>query len=158
MCLNVGSSDDQTKVWSSIYGAPIADRLNIQAAGANLTGEDVTNLIQLCAFGNSCSGHFLHFIHTCGIYAIYYGTGYVFRPIEIYPEVQTSSSGLRKQIRAGSRSSAGYINELLARVAGLPVKDNMQTNRTLDSSPATFPLNHTLYADLSHHNEIEYEL
>lgn len=46
----------------------------------------------------------------------------------------------------------GYVNELLARLTGEPVRDNTQTNRTLDSSPATFPLNRTLYADFSHDN------
>ena len=44
------------------------------------------------------------------------------------------------------------MNELLARLTGQPVRDNTQTNRTLDASPETFPLNRTLYADFSHDN------
>ena len=48
----------------------------------------------------------------------------------------------------------GYINELLARLTSQPVRDHTQTNRTLDSSPATFPLNRTLYADFSHDNQM----
>lgn len=48
----------------------------------------------------------------------------------------------------------GYINELLARLTGTPVRDNTQTNRTLDASPATFPLNRTVYADFSHDNQM----
>ena len=48
----------------------------------------------------------------------------------------------------------GYVNELLARLTNLPVRDETQTNRTLDSSPETFPLNRTLYADFSHDNQI----
>ena len=54
----------------------------------------------------------------------------------------------------GPVQGVGYINELLARLTGLPVEDNTQTNRTLNSSPITFPLNRTLYADFSHDNEM----
>lgn len=48
----------------------------------------------------------------------------------------------------------GYVNELLARLTGTPVRDNTQTNRTLDASPDTFPLNRTLYVDFSHDNQM----
>ena len=48
----------------------------------------------------------------------------------------------------------GYVNELLARLTGQPVQDHTQTNRTLDASPKTFPLDRTLYADFSHDNEM----
>jgi hypothetical protein len=48
----------------------------------------------------------------------------------------------------------GYVNELLARLTGTPVNDTTQTNRTLDSSPTTFPLHRALYADFSHDNQI----
>ena len=48
----------------------------------------------------------------------------------------------------------GYINELLARLTETPVRDNTQTNRTLDSSPVTFPLDRSIYADFSHDNEM----
>ena len=46
------------------------------------------------------------------------------------------------------------MNELIARLTGQPVRDNTQTNRTLDSSPETFPLNRTLYADFTHGTEM----
>lgn len=46
------------------------------------------------------------------------------------------------------------MNELLARLTGLPVQDHTQTNRTLDASPETFPLNRNFYADFSHDNEM----
>lgn len=46
------------------------------------------------------------------------------------------------------------MNELLARLTGKPVSDTTQTNTTLDSSPETFPLNRTLYADFSHDNQM----
>jgi hypothetical protein len=40
------------------------------------------------------------------------------------------------------------VNELLARLTGLPVQDYTRINRALD--PETFPLNRTFYADFSH--------
>lgn len=54
----------------------------------------------------------------------------------------------------GRVQGVGYINELLARLTETPVRDNTQTNRTLDASPETFPLNRTIYADFSHDNQM----
>lgn len=48
----------------------------------------------------------------------------------------------------------GYVNELLARLTGQPVRDQTQTNRTLDSSPLTFPLDRSWYADFTHDNQM----
>lgn len=52
----------------------------------------------------------------------------------------------------GPVQGVGYVNELLARLTATPINDHTQTNSTLDSSPETFPLNRTLYADFSHDN------
>jgi Histidine phosphatase superfamily (branch 2) len=54
----------------------------------------------------------------------------------------------------GRVQGVGYVNELLARLTGQPVRDHTQTNRTLDASPETFPLDRNLYADFSHDNEM----
>ena len=56
--------------------------------------------------------------------------------------------------KLGPVQGVGYTNELLARLTGKPVKDETQTNRTLDSSPATFPLDRPMYADFSHDNQM----
>lgn len=56
--------------------------------------------------------------------------------------------------KLGPVQGVGYTNELIARLTGKPVKDETQTNRTLDSSPVTFPLDRTLYADFSHDNQM----
>ena len=54
----------------------------------------------------------------------------------------------------GPVQGVGYVNELLARLTNQPINDSTQTNRTLDSSPTTFPLNATIYADFSHDSEL----
>lgn len=56
--------------------------------------------------------------------------------------------------KLGRVQGVGYVNELHARLTGQPVEDSTQTNRTLDSSPDTFPLDRTFYADFSHDNEM----
>ncbi|KAE8348702.1 histidine phosphatase superfamily [Aspergillus coremiiformis] len=52
----------------------------------------------------------------------------------------------------GAAQGIGFANELIARLTQSPVKDHTSTNSTLDSNPATFPLNATLYADFTHDN------
>jgi hypothetical protein len=54
----------------------------------------------------------------------------------------------------GRVQGVGYINELIARLTGKPVQDHTQTNHTLTSSPITFPLNRSIYADFSHDNQM----
>jgi len=145
ICPNSGSSDAQTNLWSSIYGPPIADRLNAHAPGANLSGQDIANLISLCALETVAKNTLSLF---CGIF-----TQADFAQFEYWADLDKYyGNGYGQAL--GPVQGVGYINELLARLTGLPVQDNTQTNRTLDSSPITFPLNRTLYADFSHDNEM----
>lgn len=52
----------------------------------------------------------------------------------------------------GPAQGIGFVNELIARFTHKPVQDHTSTNSTLDSNPATFPLNAKIYADFSHDN------
>ncbi|KAF5386547.1 hypothetical protein D9757_005881 [Collybiopsis confluens] len=48
---------------------------------------------------------------------------------------------------------AGWIQELLARLEHKPIKANQHrfsTNKTLDGNPVTFPVNQSLYVDVTH--------
>lgn len=54
----------------------------------------------------------------------------------------------------GPTQGVGYVNELLARLTETPVNDHTNTNSTLDSDPATFPLDRKVYADFSHDNDM----
>ncbi|KAF8873482.1 histidine phosphatase superfamily [Infundibulicybe gibba] len=145
MCPSAGSSDPQTSQWLSIYAPPIVSRLNSQAPGAGLNVNDIFSLISLCPFHTVATEKLSPF---CGLFTAeefaafeysgdldkYYGTGY--------------GQSL------GRVQGVGYVNELLARLTHTNVRDNTQTNRTLDSSPVTFPLNRTIYADFSHDNQM----
>lgn len=78
-----------------------------------------------------------------------------FFPLHIYSLTLMLSVYIRRYgQKLGRIQGVGYVNELLARLTGQPVDDNTQTNRTLDSSPDTFPLDRTFYADFSHDNEM----
>ncbi|KAF5369717.1 hypothetical protein D9615_010152 [Tricholomella constricta] len=145
MCPNAGTAIAQTSEWLSKYGPAIAERLNRHAPGANLTSTDVFGLLSLCPFesvslnrlSSFCKlfseSEFQQFEYS-GDLDKYYNTGYG-QPL-------------------GPVQGVGYVNELLARLTGTPVRDNTQTNRTLDASPVTFPLNRTIYADFSHDNQM----
>lgn len=52
----------------------------------------------------------------------------------------------------GPTQGAGWVNELVARLTGMPVSDCTSTNHTLDSDERTFPLRRGLYADFTHDN------
>ena len=49
-CPAAGSYDPETDAWEAVYITPIASRLNAAAPGANLTTDDVFNLISLSPF------------------------------------------------------------------------------------------------------------
>ncbi|KAF8870777.1 histidine phosphatase superfamily [Infundibulicybe gibba] len=145
MCPSASSSDAQTAQWLSIYAAPITFRLNSQAPGAELDETDIFNLLSLCPFHTVATEELSPFcdLFTAEEFAAfdysgdlnkYYGTGYG-QPL-------------------GRVQGVGYVNELLARLTRTSVRDHTQTNRTLDSSPDTFPLNRTIYADFSHDNQM----
>ncbi|PPQ70094.1 hypothetical protein CVT24_003866 [Panaeolus cyanescens] len=145
MCPNAGSSDPQTGTWTSIYGAPVAARLNSKAIGANIVAADISNLIPLCAFETVVHETLSPF---CNLF-----TPEEFAGFEYFGDLDKFyGTGYGQAL--GAVQGVGYINELLARLTGKPVQDATQTNRTLDSSPITFPLDRTIYADFSHDNQM----
>ncbi|KAJ7686909.1 histidine phosphatase superfamily [Mycena rosella] len=152
MCANAGNSDAQTDAWLAVFAPPITARLNRWAPGANVTDAETYSLISMCPFHTvalyTIGQHILPLSPFCALFSAddfaafeysmdldkYYGTGY--------------------GAHLGRVQGVGYINELLARLTHTPVNDSTQTNRTLDASPATFPLDRALYADFSHDNQI----
>ncbi|KAF9477842.1 phytase [Pholiota conissans] len=145
MCPNAGSSDPQTDTWTAIYGAPIAARLNSQALGSNLTAADISNLIPLCPFESAAKEETSPF---CAIF-----TADDFAQFEYFGDLDKFyGTGYGQAL--GPVQGVGYVNELLARLTGTSVNDSTQTNRTLDASPVTFPLDRSVYADFSHDNQM----
>ncbi|KAH9066440.1 phytase [Lactarius vividus] len=135
MCPNASGGDAESGRWLAIYAPPITRRLNLAAPGADLTNKDTYNLMPPWRRSPFC-----------GLF-----TSEEFRGFEYFGDVDkfydNGHGGNLGRVRG-----VGYANELLARLTGKPVRDNTQTNRTLDASPETFPLDRTLYADFSHDN------
>ncbi|KAF9522115.1 phytase [Crepidotus variabilis] len=145
MCPNAGYPDEYTTIWTNIFGPPIADRLNAQAPGAGITPEDVPSLMSLCAFDTVATSSLSPF---CQLFS-----PEEFAEYEYLGDVEKYYNTGYGQ-RLGRVQGVGYVNELIARLTNTPVHDTTQTNRTLDASPLTFPLNQTLYADFSHDNQM----
>ncbi|KAI0256878.1 histidine phosphatase superfamily [Lactifluus subvellereus] len=145
MCPNSSDGSKESKKWLEIFAPPIKKRLNSAAPGAKLTNKDTHQLMSLCTFHSQVTMAPSPF---CGLF-----TAEEFRGYEYHGDVNKFyDNGYGGNL--GRVQGVGYVNELLARLTGQPVRDHTQTNRTLDASPETFPLNRTLYADFSHDNEM----
>ncbi|PPQ78901.1 hypothetical protein CVT26_011710, partial [Gymnopilus dilepis] len=107
MCPNAGSSDAQTSIWTSIYGPPIAARLNAQAPSANLTAPDISNLIPQCAFDTLFKEAPSPF---CDLF-----TREEFAQFEYFGDLD-KFYGTGSGQPLGRVQGVGYVNELLARL------------------------------------------
>ncbi|KIJ69717.1 hypothetical protein HYDPIDRAFT_77157 [Hydnomerulius pinastri MD-312] len=145
MCPNAGSSSTETNAWLSTFAPPITARLNAAAPGANLSDSDTLNIMDLCPFetvANEAPSPF------CDLFTMDEWASY-----EYYDDLKDYyGNGYGQEL--GPVQGVGYVNELLARLTEQPVQDTTQTNHTLDSSPITFPLGRTFYADFTHDNEM----
>ncbi|KAI5983106.1 phytase [Pisolithus albus] len=145
MCPNAHSLTEVPDAWRDTFAPAIAARFNKAAPGADLDAEDVVNLMPLCAFET-----IFHRATSplCNLFAFE-----EFEAHEYYSDLSRYyKTGHGNPL--GPIQGVGYVNELLARLTSQPVQDHTQTNSTLDSSPDTFPLNRTFYADFSHDNQM----
>lgn len=145
MCPNSRASQDEANSWRDMFSVPIVHRLNTAAVGADILSEDIPGLMSLCAFETVFEEKESEF---CDLFSLK-----EFQAYEYYQDLlKYYKTGYGNPL--GRVQGVGYVNELLARLRGRPVEDRTQTNSTLDSSPVTFPLNRTVYADFSHDNQM----
>ncbi|KAI1331468.1 histidine phosphatase superfamily [Xylariaceae sp. FL0255] len=128
--------------------APVVQaRVNENLPGANLTTHDVVSLMDMCPFetvareGNKIS-------RFCRLFTEDEWNSYD------YYQSLGKWYGYGNGSPLGPTQGVGFINELIARLTAQPVSDQTSTNTTLDGSRATFPLDHILYADFSHDNDM----
>ncbi|TFK51816.1 acid phosphatase [Heliocybe sulcata] len=146
-CPSAPSHHPYTNAWQDIYIPPIKHRLNKVAPGANLNNSNVYSLMALCPLESiALSAAEWQFSQFCRLFK-----EKEWKQFEWHEDVKKYyKTGYGNPL--GAVQGVGYLNELLARLTGTPVDDHTNTNSTLDHSPETFPLNHTIYADFTHEN------
>lgn len=145
------ASSAQSK-FASIFAAPIAARLNKDLPGAIISTTDVISLMDLCPFNTVAdpNGAISSF---CALFTESEWHAYN------YYETLNKFYGYGPGNPLGPTQGVGFAAELLARLTGnisYVTGKSSQTsiNHTLDSNPATFPLDRVLYADFSHDNDM----
>ncbi|KAG5918592.1 hypothetical protein E4U53_004085 [Claviceps sorghi] len=138
---------EQKNAWREIWATPVMNRLNEQLPGANMTLEETVNMMDLCPFNTVASAE-TRSSRFCSLFSRQEWDAY-----EYYESLDKwYAYGPGNPL--GPTQGVGYVNELIARLTGAPVKDKTTTNATLDSNPKTFPLDRLLYADFTHDNTL----
>ncbi|KAG8939750.1 hypothetical protein FRC03_006087 [Tulasnella sp. 419] len=146
--------------WLSVYGPPIAERLNIalglnpEDSGQNLSPArlnslDVMVLMTLCGYeaarDNGEKGPW------CDVFSKEeWEANEYFHDLKKYYRYGPGSLVSRTQ-------GSGWVNELVARLTSTPVRYAGAINFTLDSNPETFPLppkSPKIFADFTSDNDI----
>ncbi|KAL8998704.1 MAG: hypothetical protein Q9169_002259 [Polycauliona sp. 2 TL-2023] len=142
---SIGSQAQQT--FLATFLPTVLNRLNRDIPSVNLTAIDTINLFDLCPFMTVASpvGALSPFCHLFSSdewkhYNYYQSLGKYY--------------GYGAGNPLGPTQGVGYVNELIARLSGTAVNDHTASNKTLDDSNATFPLDKALYVDVSHDNDM----
>lgn len=138
--------DNAQSIWTSKFVPPIQARVNAKL-GTNLTVSNIIYLMDMCPF-DTLTSPTAQVSDFCHLFSVDEWHQYD------YLQSLGKYYGYGSGNPLGPTQGVGYVNELLARLTKKPVDDNTNTNRTLDSDPATFPLDRIVYADFSHDNDM----
>ncbi|KAE8355708.1 histidine phosphatase superfamily [Aspergillus coremiiformis] len=111
----------------------------------NLTANDVVGMLSLCPYETAALGS----SSFCSLF-----TEQEWRDFEYFIDIQFYGNyGFGSP--TGRAQGIGYVLELAARLEGNRIAtSDTSINATIDSNPATFPLNQPLYMDMSHDDVI----
>ena len=141
--------DNAQDTWANIFIPSIQSRLNKALPGANLSISETIDMMDLCPFETIANpqGTLSKF---CSLFSTQ-----EWRQYDYYQSLG-KYYGYGPGNPLGPTQGVGFTNELIARLTNSPVQDHTSTNSTLDSDPATFPLDtsHKLFADFSHDNDM----
>ncbi|KAI8932972.1 hypothetical protein NX059_010440 [Plenodomus lindquistii] len=134
------------QTWAEKFVPPIQQRVNA-ALGTDLSMTSIIYLMDMCPF-DTLANPKANMSPFCKLFTN--------KEWHAYDYLQSLGKyyGYGPGNPLAAAQGAGYVNELIARLTGKPVDDHTNTNRTLDSDPATFPLNRKVYADFSHDNDM----
>ncbi|KAI0089102.1 phytase [Irpex rosettiformis] len=146
-CPGAGRGEEQTDQWLATHYPQVTARLNANAPGAELTDENTYNLISLCPFET------VAYLKKSPWCTLFESIPNAFDGFEYTGDLDKFyKTGYGQYL--GPVQGVGYMNELVARLTESPVRDQTQTNHSVDDFPYTFPLNRTLYLDFSHDNQM----
>ncbi|KAF7122464.1 hypothetical protein CNMCM5793_000489 [Aspergillus hiratsukae] len=150
VCTNFEASalgDEVVANFTALFAPAIRTRAEKHLPGVQLTDDDVVSLMDMCSFdtvarttdASQLSPFCALFTHS---------------EWKKYDYLQSLGKyyGYGAGNPLGPAQGIGFTNELIARLTRSPVQDHTSTNSTLDSDPASFPLNATIYVDFSHDN------
>ncbi|KAI5292063.1 hypothetical protein KEM52_006645 [Ascosphaera acerosa] len=140
--------DQQT--WIEPYEAQhfngTLERLRSNLPGAQLQLADVVSLMELCALVTVSESDGKTLAPFCALFTDQEWKAYDYLfTLQKYYEYGAGNS-------LASSNGVGWVNEMIARLTNQSLKDETNTNHTLDDDPRTFPLGRPLYADFSHDN------
>jgi Histidine phosphatase superfamily (branch 2) len=139
---------DAITSWAAVFAPAIQERLNKDLIGANLSIEEVIDLMDLCPFESVATPSLTPPSPFCALFTLEEWKRY-----DYYQSLgKYYGHGLGNPLAPSL--GVGFVNELIARLTNSPVQDETCTNRTLDSSTDTFPTDSKLYADFSHDNDM----
>nr|AAB96873.1 phytase [Thermomyces dupontii] len=140
-----GGHDAQEK-FAKQFAPAILEKIKDHLPGVDLAVSDVPYLMDLCPFETLARNHTDTLSPFCAL-----STQEEWQAYDYYQSLgKYYGNGGGNPL--GPAQGVGFVNELIARMTHSPVQDYTTVNHTLDSNPATFPLNATLYADFSHDN------
>lgn len=121
--------------------APTVSRLQSYLTGVNLTTTDIVSMLQLCSYETVALGY----SKFCSLF-----TEDELKDYEYYYDIAFYyNNGFGSPVAAAQ--GKGYLEEFVSRFQHQALSEyNSTTNSTLDSNPATFPLNQSIYADATH--------
>jgi hypothetical protein len=138
--------DSAQDIWVSKFVPPIQARINAKL-GTKLSTTATIYLMDMCPF-DTLTSPTAAVSPFCALFTVDEWHQYD------YYESLGKYYGYGNGNPLGPTQGVGYVNELLSRLTETPVDDHTNSNTTLDSDPATFPLNRKVYADFSHDNDM----
>ncbi|GFF29101.1 3-phytase A [Aspergillus udagawae] len=139
--------DEVAANFTALFAPAIRARAEKHLPGVQLTDDDVVSLMDMCSFDTVARASDASQLSPfCALFT--------HNEWKKYDYLQSLGKyyGYGAGNPLGPAQGIGFTNELIARLTRSPVQDHTSTNSTLDSNPATFPLNATIYVDFSHDN------
>lgn len=141
------NGDAAKLTWQHVWMPPVAERVNSNLPGANISEHKVIYFMDLCPF-NTVADPDLRLSPFCNLFTAEEWDNYD------YYQTVAKYYGYNSGNPLASSQGVGFVNELIARLTRTPVRDETSSNQTLDADERTFPLDRAIYADFSHDNDM----